>query len=209
MPSIAQIADAMTGSLLLARRDTGGYGYFDVSFGGFWRSFLAFFLILPLYLSISAAEQSLALDLGDRANAYDDNIRLIRFLALIAGWIAFPLVMVWVCQALQLRQRYVLFITVYNWSSVPAMAALTLPFLLYQIGVFEAPGTALLYLVMIVSVVYYRWFIAHTALQTTTVNAAGIVALDLLLSFVIWSGLNRMFVWVATSPHQSASGVTG
>ena len=198
MPSIAQIADAMTGSLLLARRDTGGYGYFDASFGGFWRSFLAFFLILPFYLSISAAEQNLAIDLGDRTTPYDDSIRVIRFLALMAGWVAFPLAMVWVCRALQLRQRYVLFITVYNWSSVPAMALLTLPFLFYQIGLFEAPNTALLYLIMIVSVVYYRWFIARTALQTSAVNAAGVVALDLILSFVIWKGLDRMLVGFAT-----------
>ena len=200
MPSIAQIADAMTGSLMLARRDTGGYGYFDVSFGGFWRSFLAFFLVLPFYLSITAVEQNLAIELGDASASYDDDIRLVRFVALSAGWVAFPLMMVWVCRMLQLQHRYVLFITAYNWSSVPAMALLTLPFLLYQIGLLGASNTVLLYVIMMAGVVYYRWFIAHTALLTSAVNAAGIVALDLILSFVIWKGVNQMLVGVTSVP---------
>ncbi len=199
MPSIAQIADAMTGSLMLARRDTGGYGYFDVSFSGFWRSFLAFFLILPFYLSITAVEKNLAIDLGDPGAAYNDDIRLVRFLALSLGWIAFPLMMIWVCRILKLQQRYVLFITAYNWSSVPAMALLTLPFLLYQGGLLEATNTVLLYIVMMGGIIYYRWFIAHTALLTTAVNAAGIVALDFSLSYAIWKCVSQMFVGIGSA----------
>lgn len=192
MPSIAQIADAMTGSLLLARRDTGGYRYFEVSVNGFWQSFLAVILILPFYLSITAAEQNLAIELGDQTTPDGDNIGFIRLLVLAIGWVTFPLAMVWVCKALGLRNRYVIFIIVYNWTSVLAIAMLTPPFVLYQIGLIGAANTALLYIILTACVVYYRWFIAQTALMTTAVNAAGIVVFDIALSFTIWKLLTRL-----------------
>ena len=193
MPSIAEITNAIAGSILLARRDLGGYRYFDLSLGGFWRSFLAYFLIVPFYLAIANAERGLAADLGEAGSREIDNIMLIRCLVLAAEWIIFPVAMIWVCRMLNLGHRYVQFIVAYNWSSVPAVAFLTPPFLLYQLGIIGAGGTVLTYFVLTGAVIYYRWFVARTALDTTPMNATGIVAFDFVLGLVIGSGVIRLF----------------
>lgn len=193
MPGIAEITNAIAGSIMLARRDLAGYRYFEVSPGGFWRSFLAYFLIVPFYLAIANAERGLAADLGAAGTREIDNIMPIRCLVLAAEWIIFPFAMIWVCRMLDLGHGYVRFIVAYNWSSVPAVAFLTLPFLLYQFGIIGSGGTVLAYFVMTGAVICYRWFIARTALDTTPVNATGVVAFDFMFGLVIGTGVIRLF----------------
>ncbi len=50
MPDVAFFTRSLTGALRLARFDAGGMAAFDVSFEGFWRSFWAAGLVLPLYI---------------------------------------------------------------------------------------------------------------------------------------------------------------
>lgn len=49
MPKFSEIATALYGAYRLARLDPQGMQYFDLSIGGFWRSFFAAVLMAPFF----------------------------------------------------------------------------------------------------------------------------------------------------------------
>ena len=187
MPSLAEIANALTGSMLLARRDTSGYGYFNQSVDGFWSSFFAIFLLAPFYLAIGALERDVAavggVPIGDPPAGLAAQI-----VVLTVQWFAFPLAMVPLARLLGLDRQYVPFIIAYNWSSVPAIAFLSLPYLLFAAGLAGAQAVTLVSFLAMLAVIYYRWFVTRTALGTNAGTAAGIVVFDHALS------LHRSFI---------------
>jgi len=192
-PRYREISDALTGSFMLARRDTGGYGYFNATAEGFWRSFAAIILIAPFFFAYAALERDMVASVtpGMPGTEPDSGFFTARAIALVLDWFGFPLVMVLVARIMDFTARYGLFIIVYNWSSVLAIAFLSPPFLLHGLGLISANTAAGGSLALTLFVVYYRWFIARTALEVPAATAAAVVALDLLLSMVINAGVER------------------
>ncbi len=187
IPGSQEIIRALTGSWLLAKRDPSALGYFNLSIEGFWRSFAAIAFVLPI-LILSA---SISIDLK-AASAVQDGVQadwsgyiLGRITLMIIGWVAFPLVMIPVARVLDLSHRYVLYIIVFNWTSVLAEYVLSIPEALWYLG---AIGTNTLgggYLVVLALVVVYRWYIAKTALETTGLIASTMVLLEITLSIAL------------------------
>jgi hypothetical protein len=191
MPSFAEIASSLQGSIMLARRDTAGYGYFTMTAEGFWRSFLAIVLVAPLYLVISSiGSEPVTADLPEGGRASPS--ALVRLVVLTAEWFAYPAAMAFVTRLLGLQHNYVPYVIAYNWSSVLAIAVVTPPFLLNAAGVIEIQTTVTLFVALSLAVIYYRWFIARTALDTNGPTAAGIVAFDFVFSMFVGMGVERL-----------------
>jgi hypothetical protein len=75
---------------------------------------------------------------------------------------------------------------------VLAIAVVTPPFLLNAAGVIETQMTVTLFVALSLAVIYYRWFIARTALDTNGPTAAGIVAFDFVFSMFVGLGVERL-----------------
>jgi len=195
MPSLHEILNALLGSYHLARRDTDGYRLFNNSVEGFWRSFTAIVLIVPLIYILSNIEvelqRQLAAEQNETVDAAVDYGRLA--FAVVLEWLAFPVVMVFVARALDLSHRYAIYIIVYNWSSILITAAFSIPMLLFWIGIAGPAATVLMWFMLFLPVFYYRWFIAVTALETAGPIAGGLVALEFALSLVIASATASLF----------------
>lgn len=195
MPSLDEILNSLLGSYHLALRDTDGYRYFNNTAEGFWRSFAAILVIAPLILILSQIDIELQIQLAEERNEVVaptiDYGRLI--VVMILEWIAFPVAMVFVARALDLSHRYAGYIIVYNWSSILITAALSVPMLLFWIGIAGPSATIALSFVLFLPVFYYRWFIALTALDTTSTIAVSLVILEFLLSLVIASASAVVF----------------
>lgn len=185
MPTSTEIINALIGAWKIARRDPSALSHFDFSADAFWRSFAAFIFAMPFYLVFISAEWRM---IGE-ANVVVTNTLLgytsIEFLSYVAFWVLYPLSMVFVCRAANLTQNFAPYIIVYNWSSVLVAVLLAPPYVLYSFGVASIETAAFLILLVFVTALLYRWQIAVTVFRTTPAIAAGIVAFELVLGFVI------------------------
>jgi len=179
MPPARDIAAALYGAYRLARYDVSGHKYFDVSNAGFWRSFFAAVLIAPFYFLL------LYLRFAGFADVPAIRFFALEFIAYVIAWVAFPLFMASLVREINVEKNYVPFIVAYNWSAV-LQNALFLPIeILALAGVLPVDAANLLGLLAIAAIVAYIWFIIRTALGVTGAMAAGIVAVDFLISILI------------------------
>lgn len=186
MPDFIEIKRSLFGAWRLFCGDPNGLKEFDLSEGGFFRSFAVVILIAPLYIASLITERSLVLAEHLNIDDFSDSrFFLVRALSLIVDWFAFPILMVFVTRQLSLGGRYAAFITVRNWAALPAAALTTSPTLIYGIGLLPLTATTFATFICLVIVLRFGWFIAKTTLMTNSVIAAGIMALDLVLSLVI------------------------
>lgn len=177
MSLIADSAAGIYGAWRLARRDVGGLKYFDASYRGFWRSFMAALITLPGVLALEFLDGSLSRQTGL------ERTLVVELIASVIQWTAFPLVMIYVADSMDRGQHYFRFVVAYNWSQVIQMAAFVPVAIMAHAR--PDPVTALFSLVVMVLLLAYQAFVAHKALDVPPLAAIGIVILDMLLGGVI------------------------
>ena len=178
MPTWPEISRSVYGAWRLALLDTGGMTYFDLSIGGFWRSFGAAFVTLPLYIYFVAVT-------FEGTEATMTAFVLVKALAYAVGWIAFPVVMIGLAPLLGLSARYIDFIVVTNWGSVLRSVVFVPINTLAGFGDAATGFGAMLYFVTMAAALAYQWYITRTSLQTNGITASGLVIVDLLLGFLV------------------------
>jgi hypothetical protein len=179
-PMIREVKRSIWGAARFASFDPRGLHYFNLTIEGFWRSFLAAVVSLPLFLAIDA--------LSYRPTEF------IHYLNLALGygisWIALPIVMIPVVIVLELRPVYMPFVVTYNWTSV-----ITYGLALVTVLLFHADNTigASLSLAFWVVSCLYRWFVAKVALNAGILIPIVVVVLDQVLATLISRGLVHLF----------------
>lgn len=180
-----EITRSVFGAWRLARFDPGGMNYFDLSIRGFWRSFGAAVVVLPVYIYFVAVN----FHGTDASTAW---FVIVKALAYGAAWATFPILMVGLVRILNLTGNYVPFIIASNWASV-LQVLLFIPVNTFAaFGGLESSGGALLYLLTMTIVLFYQWFVTRTALQTTRAIAGGLVAVDLVLGLFVAGVFDRL-----------------
>lgn len=179
---MTEIAAGVYGAWRLARRDPAGLIWFDDSQQGFWHSFWAAVLVLPGFIVLQIIDGSFADDLA-RPLA-------VHLIAYVIGWVAYPLAIAHIADAMGRRDTYIRYIVAYNWSAVIQMAAF-LPVALAA-HLFPGPGTALLQMGITVVLLFYQAYIGHVALGVAPLAATALVLFDLMLSGLVESTINRL-----------------
>jgi hypothetical protein len=167
-------------SWLLLIRDTQGYRYFSQTEAGFWRSFSAILIIAPLYLYAGTVQ----IQLPDEPAPVSPSLAA-AIVGLVLQWIGWPLAMVPIARWLGLAHAYARYIIAYNWSSVLVVAVMVPPLMLLDAGLIAPGFAALLAFVLTIGALYYRWYVALTAFETTGIVAASLVVGDVVLSLLI------------------------
>lgn len=186
MPEFSEIRSAMIGAWRLFCGDAGGLSRFDLSEEGFFRSFWVVVLVAPIYAASVITERGLlAAERFSGEELSDGRFFLVRALTLVIDWFAFPVVMVVVTKRLQLGSQYAAFITLRNWTALPAAAVTACPTIAYGLGLVPIIVATLATYVFLIVILRFGWFVARVGLRTNAAIAAGIVALDLVLSLVI------------------------
>ncbi len=169
---------ALYGTWRIARGDAKGLAFFEYSIDAFWRSFLAAFIVFPAFA---------LLRWHDLGSAPDDfpvgRYMIIETIAYVMKWFAFPLLMLHVAPMIDRANRYIAFITVYNWSSVLQMGVYLIA--LFLGAAFPGLGAGGFVLVAVIAMLVYGVYIAKLTLAVPAVTAGAIVAADFLLSLVI------------------------
>ena len=177
IPSWAEIVRSLNGAWRLLLLDASGMGRFDVSTGGFWRSFFAAVLVAPLYILRGLIDPAAA-----EADAAGLGPALGAVLTYVLVWAAFPIAMIFIARFLDLCQAYVGFIVALNWARV--LQAVLLVAVSGAAGLAGAPSDFLT-LTAIAAVLAYQWVVTRTALATTGTVAAALVIIDALLESLI------------------------
>ncbi len=185
MPTWPEITRSLYGAWRLAHFDSGGMNYFDLSMRGFWRSFGAAIVVLPIYVCFVAIH-------FDGTDASALRFVIVEALAYGAAWAVFPIVMVGLAQILNLSGNYVPFIIASNWSSVLRVVIFIPVNTLFAFGGPTSDVGVLLYLFTILIALVYFWFVTRTALQTTMGLAAGLVVVELFLGLLVAGFFDRL-----------------
>ncbi len=188
MPTLHEIVASIYGACRLARLDAAGMSYFDTTIGGVWRSFFAAVLIAPFYALLLAIRFPL-----DGADVDPLQVVLAEGVAYVMSWVAYPVVMATLTQIMGRWERFPAYLVAYNWSMI-LQNALFLPIGLFgAMGVLPADAANFLWLIAFVAVLVYLWFIARTALDLPPFTCAGIVILDIALSYLINATANGLY----------------
>ena len=166
----------MTGALRLAQMDRTGLEYFDRSVHGFWRSFYAAALVLPIYAVTLLAIGKVSSDPG---------LWMLEAVGYAVGWLAFPCLMLTLADLMDRRQRYFDFMVPYLWAAVPQNFLLCGMTLLSVSGVLPDDVGSLLRLTAFFCVLAYKWYIARVGLEVTGGAAVGVVVVDIALDLLI------------------------
>lgn len=184
MPPFAEIRHYFEGALRLAKGDTGGMAHFDFSADGFWRSFWAIVIVAPGYAVIVADQymrRGAPVEFWPTFSA--------EAVSYVLGWIAFPIIAVFLTRMFDVAERYVPLIVTLNWASMVQIGALLVPIALSV--VLSAPMIEFLMFVITGAVLFYHGFIIKTALDCPIGTAALFVAVDLvavmIVNGLVWS----------------------
>ena len=178
LPGPNEVVASLIGAVRLLRRDKSGLGNFNMTEEGFWRSFFAMALVLPM----SAFAAVLFREASDISNMALTSRTMVN---LVLQWAAFTALMLVYTRAFDLGHRYMRFITVYNWSSVIATGCMMIPVLMHAVGFLGVEASLVVVFFIFLAMLAYFWFVARVTLETSGFIAAGVVFTDFLLNVTI------------------------
>jgi hypothetical protein len=181
MTWLEELRRSLYGSWLLLMRDPAGYRHFAQSEAGFWRSFSAIVIIAPLYLYAATVQIELP---NETAPASSPSLAA-AMAGVVLQWVGWPLAMVPIARLTGLAHAYARYIIAYNWSSVLVIALLMPPLVLLDIGLVGPVFALMLSFALMLVSLYYRWYVALTALESTWLVAMALVLADVVLSLAV------------------------
>jgi hypothetical protein len=192
----------------LVVRDQRAWSKFDLTTDGFYRSFAAMLVVLPLNVVIDIIANQIAIadqirkgkSVADQA-IYGPSDAVFATVAMSVQWLLFPIAMIFLLRYLDLAQRYSALIIAHNWGTVVIWLFYLPPFLLYAAGIISSSFAIDLNLIVLGFTLYYRFYIAQSALGTSWLLAAGIAMIDFLLQANFLFGLSKIAgLWIANAP---------
>jgi hypothetical protein len=178
--SLNEMLAGLYGALRLARADATGMRWFNATPEGFWRSFWAAALVAPVFaLLLWIRYESESMTVAPLRFA------LLEFVSYVVAWTLFPLLMFYLAQVVERERNYYGYMVAYNWSTV-WQNLIYLPLaMVSEIGVLSFAAASTLSVAVLAAVFVYTWFITRTALQVNALVAAGVVAVDFLISIFL------------------------
>ena len=178
------------GAWRIALLDRGALNYFDLTINGFWRSFMALGIVLPLYLAflIIGHGKSPGPGLAPGPVPALEWYIVVKMAAFNITWLLFPLIMVPISRLLDLSATYVQYIIVWNWSNVLAVAVVLPAVMLFLSSTLPGQTGAIVLMVAHITMLFYGYLVARAGLQCKLVTGVGVVAFNFVLS-LLFNGL--------------------
>ena len=164
----------------------------DITIDGFWRSFGAVALILPVAVIAMASERVAISALGHEAAALTGGHVMLRFIAVIVDWLAFPAILALFARPMGIASHFVPYIVARNWAAVLIAALFAIPHLFHALGVLPTGMLSFILLGLFAAAVWFSYIVVRTALQVPPVLAVPIVILEIVSGLVIELGFDRL-----------------
>lgn len=175
-----EIAVSLHAAWRLLLRDASAIDRFDNSISGVIKSFYCAIIVLPGYALILAVSSTLQ----------ESDTALIpfvaaNFIAYVAGWAAWPLVMHYVAPLIGRDEAYCRYIAAYNWSSGPYVLIVLLMHIPVAFGLASPQFLMVVSLLGLVIMLFYHFFIVRIALRMRPLGAVGLVIAEYFLGDLI------------------------
>ena len=171
-----EILNALYGAFLLMRFDVAGRNYFNYTVTGFWRSFSAAIIALPVFLGVIYMHTRTSLD----PISLELQQSIFRY---ATGWLVYPLVALVLVSILGRMESYVAYIITNNWVGVSQWVLVGLVSMVGPAWGSELSNLVSICLLMLL--VYYDFFIARLVLDLTPGRAALVVFIGVLTGMVL------------------------
>lgn len=163
---------SIRGVLRLARFDPDALDSFNLTLDGYWRSFFAAVLLLPIYLvywfGLDTPGKEGAIPLGRRLLVESINYPLV--------WTLWPLVAFYVALAAGWGERYLAYVIAYNWTQIFAQGVMLLAAILF-LPALEPAARLNLWFLMLIGFLVFEAYVAKRTLNITWFQAAALEAL--------------------------------
>lgn len=182
----------------LVTRNPRAWEKFDLTADGFYRSFAAFLIVAPINIATDLIVVQLAAAERARQNmpageaVYYMSDAVFSTVALCIQWLLFPIAMLFLLRFLGYAQRYAALVIAHNWGSVVVWLFNLPAFLLFAAGIITSNQAIDINLIVLGLTLYYRFYIAQTALGAPWTLAAGITMIDFLLQANYLFALSRI-----------------
>ena len=161
------------------RFDARGLAPFEASQRGFWRSFWAAVICLPVAIAI------VAINMVEAPHAAPIHYILLQALDFAIGWLLWPLAVFYLIEWLGKGERYYHYMVPFNWFQIAQILVMLPSNVLALTPIARSNSFALLWLASLLLLCGYEWFITRRALQVPPGNAAALVLIDLLLTVLL------------------------
>ena len=172
--------------------------FFDTGVDGFWRSFEAILLVAPCYAMAALADRVAVVHSLPPDSFSDGVFWSAKAVSLALDWVTFPILIALLAGFIGMGRGYVPYVAIRNWAAV----LMTLPFaaiaVLQMLGISE-DVLLLPSLVALVFSLRLTFVIARRTLGVAADVAAGLVALDWLVSIAIVLIIGRITGYPLTS----------
>ena len=145
---------------------------FDISVGGFWRSFTASLFALPMVAFMLVSSNQLGNPMPDG----------YRYLAYFATWMAFPLAAFAAARVVGAPRRFVHWVVVHNWAILLLYAIQAFAWALRTAGLIDTAMLGMFFIFYEYFRVLVHWRIAYCVLGVPTITSALAAAVPILLS---------------------------
>ncbi len=188
-----EIVRALKGSWRLLLGDARGMAFFDLTIGGFWRSFAAMALCLPMPVVELSAQRLLPVAARVGPQTLEGPLYWVGgFAAYVLTWIAFPVLLAVVAKPLGLARVYVPYMVARNWTTLLATVPSFVVTAAFLLGLLPLEALGPLNLAALGFGLYYAWMVTRIACATPPGLTAGLVALDFLVSLVVYTAADRL-----------------
>lgn len=183
LPTIGEVAAAISGVARLIRLDPAGFLAFDATPRGFWMSFWAAAVIAPM-----VALHALVFAISEDVTGNLVTEVLAALLVFVIGWVLYPLIMLPLAGWLERGEHVLRYLVAYNWFQVFANVV-ALPLQLFAATGSLAGGMdQLLFLGFMAALLMYGWFLVQKGLDVGPGTGAALVMVDVVVSLAV-SGL--------------------
>lgn len=187
IPSLDEIFSSLRGMWRLLWGDADGLNDLNLTIEGFWRSFFVMVLIMPFVLG-SASGTDAILDLNPAATPVDVGL-VGHIFMMVVSWIIMALLMIPILMVLRLSDKYVVFITAWNWRHAIDVLLYLPPALLVGAGILDPQIGAVFLFIGLFAALIYSWWVTKVSLATTGGVAAGVVVVqgisEIILSLIL------------------------
>jgi hypothetical protein len=172
-----QVRAAVEGAVLLLKNDERGMEAFDLSLDGFWRSFIAVLIVLPIYALIVAIQ---AADLGPDPDRPGLALRLSSY---GLQWAAFVATAAVLAKVMRREPYFVPYVVASNWAAVVQIGLVLATVLLA--AALPPAMTGLLLMVLTVGLLFYDYRIARIAFAAPGFDGIAVVVIQFMMSLLV------------------------
>ncbi|MFN0262309.1 hypothetical protein ACKTEK_00370 [Tepidamorphus sp. 3E244] len=196
MLSLADIRAGFSGAIAIAQNQPDPMNRFDLTFEGFWKSFLAILVVIPALAIYMPAEWAIIAEQDAALNVTAERAvgRYIAVQVVVTAidWLAFPLIVLLFARQLGIENKVAGYITAQNWTAALANLILVAPAILYAGGVVPGAIAGFMSLALFAFILHVFYKVARVALDAPFGLASGLVAFNALLSLTFGEIASRL-----------------